>query len=202
MSRSEGAGRRGPGDRLPPRVLVGRWGWLVRGGVSGVGGALLRARPRQSQAPLGGARARRAREEGRAGRRSRPIWAPRLHDVRLSRAPSASRRAWPVSARARGRAGARVRGAGLPASPGSGSCVFSCEREGALGRRSREVETFSGPKREGAAAVCRQPAPCRPPPLVRAGRAPAPAPPSRPVRVWRGRRAPGLRRSAAGRRRR
>lgn len=58
------------------------------------------------------------------------------------------------------RAGARGRaGVGLPQGPGSGSCVFSCEREGALGIRSLEVETFSGPKGESSVAAAASPRP-------------------------------------------
>lgn len=37
--------------------------------------------------------------------------------------------------------------------------MFSCEREGALGIWSLEVETFSGPKKEGSAAVAAKSAP-------------------------------------------
>lgn len=96
-----------PRRRCPLRSQRGRWGRRGGAGKRARDGAGLRARPRQSQVPPGGARARKGREaEGRAGCRAQPIGTPRRHDVRLSGAQSASRQAGPVSTRARGCAGA------------------------------------------------------------------------------------------------
>lgn len=144
----------------------------------------------------------------RGGRRGRvelllrPIGPPRFPDERLSWLQSACRG---PGGRVRERAGARARGrtgrdfrrvpeAGAVCSHANGK-----ERWGAGVARLRHFWARNGKLLPPPAASPRR---AVPPPLARAGRAPAPAPPSRPVRVWRGHWAPGLRRSAAGRRRR
>lgn len=159
----------GAGSYRPlPEVAVGRWGPQGGAGRRAWGGACLRARPRQSQAQPGGVRAHRAREEGRAGRHARPIGAPPLHDVRLSREPSASRPGRRVSARARGRARRdfrRVPEAGAVCSHANGK-----ERWGAGVARLRHFRARNGKELLlPAASPLRSPAarPARPRPCSR-----------------------------------
>lgn len=123
----------------------------------------------------------------------RPIEPPRLHDVRLSRAVSASRRAWRLSARARGRASER--GGTSAESRKRELCVLM--RTGrSVGARSREVETFFWP--ETGRSCCRPPS-ARPAlsPAARPGR---PRPCSRPSLTARPRvaRSPGTGAAAVG----
>lgn len=167
------------GARSTPRRVAGsgrsgggEGGGAGPGSVRGMGRGCVRARANHK-------RRREGRAHGKAGKRRGGPGAARSQSGRhaaLTRgSPGLGAPVGRPGRGVRGRAGARARQAGLPPSPGSGSCVFSCEREGALGRRSREVETFSGPKREGAAAARRQPAPRRP------RRSSGPAAPSPPL---------------------